>query len=334
MSDLRAQLDAAKACLPLPALLARLGLEAHAKKSACCPFHEDKSPSFSVWQSARGWQWKCQAGCGNGDEIGFLEVHWRLTRAEAIRRFLEMADGNLAPTPMPTKTTEPTTGPELPADATPGTIDDWRALAALRQVSVIAPATAAKHLGTLLFGTVHGFRCWILTDRRRLCAEARKMDGKPFPPLGKVGERKAHTLRGSKKSWPLGLALDRYTVAEFRAVLAVEGGPDYLAALHFSLHGRADCVPITFLGAGVAGEIHPDALPLLRGKRVRFYPHADKSGGAAVEKWAGQFAAIGGALDGFSFEGLRKRDGSPVKDLNDCTSIHPDDAGKLAEVLP
>jgi hypothetical protein len=334
MSDLRAQIDTAKARLPLPALLGRLGLEAHAKKSVCCPFHEDKSPSFSVWQSPRGWQWKCQSGCGNGDEIGFLEVHCRLTRADAIRRFLEMADGNLAPPPMPPPTTEPTTGPELPADATPGTLDDWQELAALRNLSVITPATAAKHLGTLFFGTVHGFLCWILTDSHRVCAEARRMDGRPFPPLDTLGERKAHTLRGSVKSWPVGLTVDRYFAAEFRAILAVEGSPDYLAALDFSLHGTADCLPITFLGAGTASAIHPEALPLLRGKRVRFYPHADESGGDAAEKWAAQLGALGGALDRFEFTGLRKRDGSPVKDLNDCAAIHPDDAGELLEVLP
>jgi len=336
MSDLRAQIDAAKARLPLPALLARLGLEEHAKKSARCPLHEDASPSFSVWQGAHGWQWKCQAGCGNGDEIGFLEVHLRLTRADAIARYIEMAGASLAPAPpaIPPKPEMPASGPELPADATPGVLADWQELATLRNLAVITPATAALHLGTLFFGTVHGFRCWILTDPRRLCAEGRRMDGKPFPPLGSLGERKAHTIRGSVKSWPVGLAVDRYVAAEFRALLAVEGSPDYLAALDFSLRGTADCLPIAFLGAGTAGAIHPEALPLLRGKRVRFYPHADKSGAAAAEKWAAQLGAIGGALDGFSFERLRKRDGSPVKDLNDCNSIHPDDVRELAEVLP
>ncbi len=335
-NDLRTQIDAAKARLPLPALLAALGLAEQARTSARCPMHEDSSPSFSAWHAAHGWRWKCQAGCGEGDEIDFLETYRRSTKTAAVRLFLEMAGGSIAPLPppLPRKASAETSGLTLPPDATPGTEADWQTLATFRNVALIATATAAQHLGTLLFGTVCGLPCWILADTRRLCAEARRMDGKLFPAVGTLGERKAHTLRGSVKSWPVGLAVKGYDLADFRAVLAVEGGPDYLSALHFALHGNADCLPIAFLGAGVAGAIHPDALPLLRGRRVRFYPHADKSGGDAVGKWATQFAAIGAQQDAFSFAGLRKADGSPVKDLNDCNAIHPADAGELAEVLP
>ncbi len=337
-NDLRAQIDAAKARLPLPALLAELGLAEHARTSARCPIHEDRSPSFSVWHSTHGWRWKCQAGCGEGDEIDFLETYRRSTKTAAVRLFLEMAGGRSAPLPQPPptprKASAEASGLALPPDATPGTEADWRTLAALRNVALIAPATAAQQLGTLLFGTVCGFPCWILTDTRRLCAEARRMDGKLFPVVGTLGERKAHTLRGSVKSWPVGLAVKGYDLANFRALLAVEGSPDYLSALHFALHGNADCLPIAFLGAGVAGAIHPDALPLLRGRRVRFYPHADKSGGDAICKWADQIDTAPDNVDAFTFTGLRKTDDSPLKDLNDCNTIHPADAGKLSELLP
>jgi len=37
--DLRWKIDEAKRRLPLPALMARLGLGEHAKKSALCPLH-------------------------------------------------------------------------------------------------------------------------------------------------------------------------------------------------------------------------------------------------------------------------------------------------------
>jgi hypothetical protein len=50
-SDLRTKIDEAKRLLPLPQLLERLGLGAHAKKSALCPLHDDKHPSFSVFQA-------------------------------------------------------------------------------------------------------------------------------------------------------------------------------------------------------------------------------------------------------------------------------------------
>jgi hypothetical protein len=81
----------AKSSLPLPRLMERLGLGNHAKKSARCPFHEDKHNSFSVWQTDGGWSWKCYAGCGRGDEITFLEKHNGISTGEAIKVLLEMA---------------------------------------------------------------------------------------------------------------------------------------------------------------------------------------------------------------------------------------------------
>jgi putative DNA primase/helicase len=82
----------AKRTLPLPALMHRLGLGEHAKKSARCPFHDDKHNSFSVWKNGDGvWFWKCHTGCGEGDEINLLEVSQHLSRGEATKLFLKMA---------------------------------------------------------------------------------------------------------------------------------------------------------------------------------------------------------------------------------------------------
>jgi CHC2 zinc finger len=77
--ELRAKIDEAKRRLPLPDLMTNhLGLGKHAKKEAHCPFHKDEHPSFSVFQgkNGKGWQWKCHAGCGYGDEIVFLLKHF------------------------------------------------------------------------------------------------------------------------------------------------------------------------------------------------------------------------------------------------------------------
>jgi hypothetical protein len=94
----------AKRRLPLPALLARLGLGDRARKSARCPWpwnhkHNDHSPSFGIFREGEGWRWKCFV-CGAGDEITFLEKHEGLSRGDAIRRFCELAgvDGS-EPTP-------------------------------------------------------------------------------------------------------------------------------------------------------------------------------------------------------------------------------------------
>ena len=93
-SELRAKIDEAKQILPLPDLMRKLGYEGkHIRKTAHCPFHDDQHPSFSVFNSSngKGWQWKCQVGCGHGDEIALLVKHFGISRREAIKRYLEMA---------------------------------------------------------------------------------------------------------------------------------------------------------------------------------------------------------------------------------------------------
>jgi len=272
-----------------------------------------------------------------GDSVALWQRERGGTAGEALRAaaaWAGLSDNCTAPAPAPWREDKPApTGPKLPDDATPGTEADWRELAALRHLTPFAPAKAAE-LGTLLFGTVCGSRCWILTDERRLIAEARRMDGKLFPAVGDIGERKAHTIKGSVKSWPVGIVVRGFDAADFRAVLCAEGGPDFLAAIDFTLADKSDCLPIAFLGAGTAREIHPEALPLLRVRRVRLYPHADSAGTLAGAKWAAQFAALGATVDAFSFAGLRKATGEPIKDLNDCARIHPDDAAELGALLP
>jgi CHC2 zinc finger len=91
-SELRAKIDEAKRRLPMPALMSKLGLVEHAKKEAHCPWHSDEHPSFSVFKKADGTWWhKCFVGCSSGDEIAFLAKHFRISRREAINRYLEMA---------------------------------------------------------------------------------------------------------------------------------------------------------------------------------------------------------------------------------------------------
>src|SRR5262249_32107623 len=93
-AELRAKIDDAKRRLPMPDLMGRLSYdERHIDKTAYCPFHPDEHKSFSVFPSknGKGWQWKCFAGCGNGDEIAFLVKHFDISRREAITRYLELA---------------------------------------------------------------------------------------------------------------------------------------------------------------------------------------------------------------------------------------------------
>ena len=92
LNDLAEKIAHAKRRLPLPELMAREGLSDRAKTSAHCPFHDDKHKSFSVFQSKDGWwHYKCFAGCGEGDEIAFLQKLKMLSRTSAINLYLEMA---------------------------------------------------------------------------------------------------------------------------------------------------------------------------------------------------------------------------------------------------
>jgi CHC2 zinc finger len=93
-AELRAKIDEAKRRVPMAALMARpdVGLAAHAKKEAHCPWHSDEHASFSVFKKADGnWWHKCFVGCSEGDEIALLMKHFGLSEREAITRYLDMA---------------------------------------------------------------------------------------------------------------------------------------------------------------------------------------------------------------------------------------------------
>lgn len=176
----------------------------------------------------------------------------------------------------------------------------------------------AVEIGTLRFGEVCGRRSWILTDASGRLAEARRLDGKPFEAVGSFTARKAHTLGGSSKSWPLGLTIADDLPDHAPTVLLVEGGPDYLAAFDFLIRFRRQGFrPVAMLGK--SNRIPSDALNIMAGRRVRIYPHHDPGGGGmeAAQEWARQFAEAGCQVDGFRFAELTKTDGQPVTDLND-----------------
>jgi CHC2 zinc finger len=92
LGDLKEKITEAKRRMPLPELMARLGLGEHAKESAHCPFHGDEHKSFSVFKGKEGWwHWKCFAGCGDGDEIRFVRKLKGLSVTGAMSVYLEMA---------------------------------------------------------------------------------------------------------------------------------------------------------------------------------------------------------------------------------------------------
>jgi len=147
---------------------------------------------------------------------------------------------------------------------------------------------------------------------------------------------KAWTLPGSWASWPIGVK----EAHRFDSIALCEGSPDFLAA-HFltrweqaSHYTRREVqsAPVALLGASV--NIHLDALPLFAGKRIRIFPHADKAGYAAAERWAAQLESVGANVDAFNFGGLRQFNGTPVKDLNDSLAMEAASFREAERMLP
>lgn len=194
----------------------------------------------------------------------------------------------------------------------------------------------AGALRCLYYGVICGYPSWVLTDQARIIAEGRRLDGQPYPAIGSLEERKAHTLRGSKKNWPVGLATLERSPEFTGTVLLVEGGPDFLAALHFAITlDRWNVLPIAMLGRN-AGAIHPRALEVLRGRKVRLYPHADEDGGGreAAQDWFEQLEAAGCDVGGFVLDGLTDHLGVPIKDLNELVFLSQKLIHRITHIIP
>ena len=213
---------------------------------------------------------------------------------------------------------------EAPAPTPPTlrapTRDELRRIEAVRRIGAQGVNLCASR-GQLWCGSVCGFASWMVADATRRGMQARRLDGKPYPETGTLGERKTHNPAGTSTRHPVGFPLAQGA----RAVLLVEGSADLVAAHHFIwCEGReADACAVAMLGAGLA--IPDEDLPAFAGLRVRIFPHTDPEGMEACERWAAQLSEAGANVDAFSLSGLRREDGAPVNDLNDLNQIHPDD---------
>ena len=220
-----------------------LGLEGEPAISCRTPWREDRNPSFSVFDDGKAW--KDHSTDESGDIFNFLEraTGWDFVTCKQYLAGLigvHLADNGKpfkAPRIAPMKTSprkEVKPRELILPSLDKGTQEDWHAVAKSRCLSSFT-VELAVWLGNVFFAEVCGHRSWVLTDQTRRCAEARRIDGKPFPAIGSLGERKAHTLKGSQKNWPVGLHGVNEHLRESDWILLVEGTPDFLAALFFFL---------------------------------------------------------------------------------------------------
>lgn len=345
----RSDLDAAKDRLRLPELWRILNLpgepptEDGVKFSS--PLRPDANPSCSFYDDGRlmtDWT----SGM-HYDGVKFIGEALSLTKREAIRRFVEIANGRpltIDRVPVVRPQSQPRARTERPniSGFAKGSRSELQQIADSRRLDIRA-VELAQDLGTLRVGDVCGYHSWILFDQSGLCAEGRRLNRKPYPALAiagkiKLSERKAHTLRGSRKDWPVGILPAKEYRQSVEALLLVEGGPDYLAALHFMLRQkRRGVLPVAMLGRGQGLRgLHPESLEHFRGRRVRIVPHDDPDGGSylSAARWAKQLRAVGAKVDCFNLKGLQTANGKAVKDLNDCCELAINQAAELEKLLP
>jgi hypothetical protein len=308
-----------------------------------CPWHQEKTPSCYV--SPHKGRFHC-FGCGvDGTVIDYTALKRGITSAEAIAELALRL--RISPTstedskhnqPGQPKVSDvprkPRALPKLP-DLHQGTKRDLAHLAEQRRLSVDALRLASNR-GLLWFCHLKDGpeteKAWIITDRTRRNAQARRLDGerwhhawdtnaKQWAPVEPERRRKVRGFTGNQASWPIGIE----EAKPFDSIAILEG-IDLLAAFHFLIaEARENAVaPVAILGA--SNRIPDGVLKLFTGKRVRIFPHSDAnySGLRAAVNWETQLRPIVASIDAFDFTGLTKICGSAVKDLNDLTSIDPD----------
>lgn len=313
----RDAIDAAKDRFRIPALWAAYGFNGTPSKSCKCPFHEDRSASFTVFAEGQGW--KCFAGCGKGDAITFVEKAKGLSQRDATKVFLEMA-GAAPLTPQPRAERKEERPPKRwPEFENPNALDGfWPQLVSTRGFS-IAGIKLAVERGVMQFAAFRGQACWFVTDSRREAAQARRMDGKPFY----FGENKAKalTLPGSAGGWPVGAT----EIGQRPFVLLVEGGPDLLAAhCVIAESGREDVAAVAMLGASM--RIDARAGEFFKSKTVRIIEQNDPAGKTATPRWASELTACGAKVQVATLSGFAG------KDLNDAIKTNP--LKNFAALLP
>ena len=322
----------AKLRLPIHTLWKHFNFPGELKKTTRCPFHDDTHESFSV--DPTGTLWNCFAGCGGGDSVDFYERATQLPHRDACRAFTALAGGSCTPPRRPVVARDTDTDkasnrkrwPEFLDPLTGQQCTAWREdLCKLRTLSAEGVRLAAER-GLLHFCAWKSAPAWVITDSARVNAQARRLDGQPWPAIG----AKAQTLPGSLAAWPIGT----HESKPYPVILLVEGGPDLLTGFHFiHAHRRAkDTAVVAVLGA--SNVLASDSVALFAGKRVRIMVHADDAGRNAAEDWTKQLRTVGATVDAADFNGLRKADGTNIKDLNDLTSIDPKQSHEIENLIP
>lgn len=315
----------------MPMLLAKLGLAAYAKRSCPSPFRTDHNPSWGIFPHQGGWYFRDHGNDDSGDEVTLIARLKGWDEQQDFKRIVNF----YGETARKTGPAEPLTVacPQRPASPpdlsgySAGTEEQLVRLSGLRSISVEA-LTMASERGFLIFGRCFNSEVFGLKDSSGALAEVRRLDGLLFPALDSMPAHKSHTVRSSRKSWPLGL-LESTTAP---SIVLVEGLPDFLAAFDFMLReGKINTVaPVSILSA--SASIEDRALQHFHNKRVRMFPHNDPAGIQAAHRWTEQLRAVTEEIDYFNFSGFSNI--NDLADLNAGLNAVPPTIVVSEEVLP
>lgn len=264
-----------------------------------CPFHSEKTPSFSVNPITQ--RFHCFGCHAHGDVVDFVMQYQNLTTAEAVKSLggqIDFSKNVRKDKPAERPRSRRRGRPEIPELSVP-TNFDLRSISQMRSIPVEALERAAA-AECLWISEYWDRKCWMITDRARVNCQARRVDGMPFK------DRKAMTLPQSWARWPIGIA---NIPDSAERIIVCEGGPDFLAAFHAITDDTS--YPVAMVGASM--DIHPAALPYFHHRKVAILPHRDAPGAAAAIRWAEQLKF----LDVEIME-------LPDDDLNDCIKSDPD----------
>jgi hypothetical protein len=256
-----------------------------------CPIHKEANgTSFSV--NIKKQVWHCFGKCRAGGDI--LSLVMALDGAADARAAAEILEGRpltddetqsaAARTIAPrAEIVTPKELPELPKFYL-GEQRHFDQIATLRKLPHAHGVAMMQEFGVLRFCMAYDQPAYAILDVDNPCnVQVRRMDGELW-----FGRSKVMGIRRNWSQWPVGLTvLERHRTRI--PIMLVEGTGDFIAAWHYaSEHG--DFVPVAMFGA--SQPIHPSALPLFHGHKVKIMQQNDPAGFKASADWKDQLQTV------------------------------------------
>ena len=287
-----------------------------------CPFHEDRRPSFSVFNGSGGHEiGKCFKGCFCGDVYELFARAYRCDRKTAIRELNQRVgiavsrfelDRPLHERFLPARKAcqrDDRLRPDLALSQ-----GDDRLIVNLSSLRFI-PGDAlrlARDRGFLRFALYKCRPSWVVTDRSGVLMQARRMDGRLW-----FKEVKSITVKDSDASHMLGIG----EAADADVIHVCEGGPDFLAVHQVMIEAdRRGLMPLSTTAAtamlGASMRPRRASLQGIKASRVIIWAHADEAGREAAKRWKRDFWSKGREVIVIAADEVR----AGLKDLNALVS--------------